>query len=93
MEGCEAYEPWHDKQTGKTFVRCITGKCLHYYFYFVDESLGLCYLRADTNCHAFLKVRGNVIANERSVRVKKSSGLRGGCFGINRLAATGASRL
>ena len=25
-----------------------TGKCLHYYFYFIDEELGLCYLRVPT---------------------------------------------
>jgi hypothetical protein len=42
MESCEAYQPWHDKRTGKTFVRRTQGKCLHYYFYFIDEDLGLC---------------------------------------------------
>ena len=25
MEACGAYEPWHDKKTGKTFVRLLTG--------------------------------------------------------------------
>jgi hypothetical protein len=34
MEACDAYKPWHDKQTHKTFVRPDSGKCLHYYFYF-----------------------------------------------------------
>jgi hypothetical protein len=48
MEGCQAYEPWHDKATGKTYVRMTQGKCLHYYFYFIDEALGLCYLRVPT---------------------------------------------
>jgi len=37
MEACDAYEPWHDKQTHKTYVRSTSGKCLHYYFYFLDE--------------------------------------------------------
>jgi hypothetical protein len=50
MEGCTAYEPWHDKPSGKNYVRQTTGKCLHYYFYFVDEDLGLCYLRVPTWC-------------------------------------------
>jgi len=50
MEGCSAYRPWHDKSTGKTFVKMTQGKCLHYYFYFVDEELGLCYLRVPTWC-------------------------------------------
>ena len=48
MESCVAYEPWHDKGSGKTYVRSTSGKCLHYYFYFMDEALGLCYLRVPT---------------------------------------------
>jgi hypothetical protein len=48
MESCVAYEPWHDKSSGKTYVRRTNGKCLHYYFYFIDEALGLCYLRVPT---------------------------------------------
>ena len=45
MEACDAYQPWHDKQTHKTYVRPDSGKCLHYYFYFMDAELGLIYLR------------------------------------------------
>lgn len=48
METCQVYEPWHDKGTGKTYIRMTQGKCLHYYFYFIDEALGLCYLRVPT---------------------------------------------
>lgn len=48
MEACTAYMPWHDKQTHKTFVKTTQGKCLHYYFYFIDEEVGLCYLRVPT---------------------------------------------
>lgn len=48
MEACDAYQPWHDKQTHKTFVRPDSGKCLHYYFYFMDSELGLVYLRVPT---------------------------------------------
>jgi len=50
MERCPAYIPWHDKQSGKTYVKSTSGKCLHYYFYFIDEELGLCYLRVPTWC-------------------------------------------
>ena len=50
MEACNAYAPWHDKQTHKTFLRPDTGKCLHYYFYFMDDELGLIYLRVPTWC-------------------------------------------
>jgi len=48
MEGCSSYRPWYDKGSGKTLFKPITGKCLHYYFYFVDEQFGLCYLRVPT---------------------------------------------
>ena len=48
MEACASYKPWHDKASGKTFLRPDSGKCLHYYFYFIDERLGLCYLRVPT---------------------------------------------
>jgi hypothetical protein len=50
MEACESYKPWHDKGSGKTYLKPDSGKCLHYYFYFVDEVLGLCYLRVPTWC-------------------------------------------
>ena len=45
MERCAAYQPWHDKESGRTYVKPVSGKCLHYYFYFIDPELGLCYLR------------------------------------------------
>jgi hypothetical protein len=48
MEACSSNRPWHDKQTGKTYLRPDTGKCLHYYFYFMDAELGLVYLRVPT---------------------------------------------
>jgi hypothetical protein len=48
MEACDSYEPWHDKKTHRTFVRPDSGKCLHYYFYFMDAEFGLIYLRVPT---------------------------------------------
>lgn len=48
MERCTAFRPWHNKKTGKTYLRRRDGRCLHYYFYFVDRRLGLCYLRVPT---------------------------------------------
>ena len=50
MEACDSYKPWHDKQTHRTFLRPDSGKCLHYYFYFMDAELGLIYLRVPTWC-------------------------------------------
>jgi hypothetical protein len=48
MESCQSYKPWLNKANGHVFLRPDTGKCLHYYFYFIDEALGLCYLRVPT---------------------------------------------
>ena len=31
MESCPSYKPWHNKNTGKTYLKSILGKCLHYY--------------------------------------------------------------
>jgi hypothetical protein len=50
MEACSSYRPWHDKVTGKTYLKPDSSKCRTYYFYFVDEQLGLCYLRVPTWC-------------------------------------------
>jgi hypothetical protein len=48
MEPCPAFRPWHDKKSGRTGVKLTQGKCLHFYFYFVHERLGLGYLRVPT---------------------------------------------
>lgn len=48
METCNSFQPWHDKPTGKTALKASVGKCLHYYFYFIDPQYGLCYLRVPT---------------------------------------------
>jgi hypothetical protein len=48
MEPCPSFRPWHDKRSGKTSLKPTEAKCLHYYFYFIDKELGLCYLRVPT---------------------------------------------
>ena len=46
MEPCSTtYKPWHNKQNAKTCFVPNDGKCLQYYFYFVDEELGFCHVR------------------------------------------------
>jgi hypothetical protein len=50
MEVCDSYKPWYDKRTHRSFLRPDSGKCLHYYFYFIDAQLGLIYLRVPTWC-------------------------------------------
>jgi hypothetical protein len=48
MEGCPSFNAWYNKKTGMTSLISRDAKCLHYYFYFIDELLGLCYLRVPT---------------------------------------------
>jgi hypothetical protein len=48
IERCPSFRPWYDKKTGRTLLKPTDGKCLHYYFYFIDAELGLCYLRVPT---------------------------------------------
>ena len=59
MEPCGSYKPWHDKKTHKTYFKPDDGKCLHYYVYFIDADLGLCYVRVPTWCPFRLQVYGN----------------------------------
>ena len=37
MEACPSYLPWHDKTTGKTFLKGTQSKCLHYYFVIIYQ--------------------------------------------------------
>jgi len=48
MEQCPSYQPWHNKENHKTYLKPTASKCLHYYFYFIDPELGLCHLRVPT---------------------------------------------
>ncbi len=48
LEGCKTFQPWYDKEKQLAFLKMRQGQCLHYYFYFMDEELGLCYLRVPT---------------------------------------------
>jgi hypothetical protein len=50
MESCNTYKPRLDKQAGTLSLRPDYGKCLHYYFYFIDKELGLIHLRVPTWC-------------------------------------------
>lgn len=59
LEPCKSYKPWYDKKTHRTFLKYDSGKCLHYYFYFIDEQLGLCYVRVPTWCPFRLQIYFN----------------------------------
>jgi hypothetical protein len=59
MGACTAYRPWHDKEKGHTTLKPTSGKCLHDYCYFIDESFGLCYIRVPTRAPFRLQVYFN----------------------------------
>jgi len=59
LECCNTYKPWHDKQSGKTFLKPDVSKCIHYYIYFIDEILGLGYIRIPTWCPFRLQIYFN----------------------------------
>jgi hypothetical protein len=59
MEACPSYKPWHNKKTSKTYLKSVSGKCLHYYFYLIDAQLGLCYVRVPTWCPFRLQIYFN----------------------------------
>jgi hypothetical protein len=48
QENCNCFKPWHDRASGQTYLKAAGGRCAHLYFYFIDELLGLCYLRVPT---------------------------------------------
>ena len=48
LELCSTYDPWHDKQTGKTHFKFAQTKRKVYYFYFIDKLLGLCFIMVPT---------------------------------------------
>jgi hypothetical protein len=67
MESCPTFEAYYSKRNKRTTFRCTQAKCIHYYFYFIDEELGLCYLRVPTwapfrvqfyfNAHNYLAIQ------------------------------------
>ncbi|MCP4407062.1 MAG: MarR family transcriptional regulator [Gammaproteobacteria bacterium] len=59
MESCSSYKPWYNKRTHKAYLKPDTGQCLHYYIYFIDEELGLTYVRVPTWCPFRLQIYFN----------------------------------
>jgi hypothetical protein len=59
MKACNTYKLRYNKTTGKTFFKPDTGKCLHYYFYSIDDQVGFGYIRVPTRCPFRLQVYVN----------------------------------
>ena len=48
MEVCDGYDYRWDYQSQKGSIISKTSKCIHYYIYFIDKYLGLCFMRIPT---------------------------------------------
>ena len=48
MEGCPSYKPQYDKKNNRPYLKYKERQCIHYYFYFMDKYLGLCFVRVPT---------------------------------------------
>ena len=48
MERCSCFKVGKNHKTGFLELQWDSGKCLHYYIYFIDEEFGLCYMRIPT---------------------------------------------
>jgi hypothetical protein len=67
VEGCMRFMPQYFKDKNYTGMIMKPGQCLHYYFYFIDEVLGLCHLRVPTwlPCRLQFCCNGhNILANQ-----------------------------
>jgi len=73
LERCTEFKPWHDKKTGETALRGGEGKCLQYYLYFIDEELGLCFLRVST--HAPFSIMFYFNGHERLAAAMRKAGV------------------
>lgn len=47
-EICDSYDPVFCKEKNVPVLKSSTSKCIHYYIYFIDIILGLCFLRIPT---------------------------------------------
>lgn len=59
MEACASYRTWYDGSSGQTHLKSTPGKCLHHYFYFIDEQFGLGYVRVPTWAPSRLQIYFN----------------------------------
>jgi hypothetical protein len=50
MESCADFKFSYNKISGKPELKFTKGRCLHYYFYFIDSEYGLCHFRVPTWC-------------------------------------------
>ena len=73
MEPCNSFRWRYDRASGETHLRPVQSRCLHYYFYFIDEVYGLCYVRVPTWAPFMLQVYLN--GHQRLARQLDNAGI------------------
>lgn len=56
---CRTFKVGKNQKTGRLALQWSPGKCQHFYIYFIDAELGLCYLRIPTWAPFRLQAYGN----------------------------------
>ena len=67
LEVCKSFDIHKNKKTHKLELVSRLRKCLHIYYYFIDEQLGLCYFRLQT----FFPFRIQIYFNGRELLANK----------------------
>ena len=79
MESCASYRPWFDKAKGQALLKLTADKCLHDYFYFIDEDFGLGYV-----LHLSCEVMGRIIGVGLALRAVEQVGRLGHAGDVGR---------
>jgi hypothetical protein len=74
MEPCSTYKLWHDKQTGRTFLKPDDGKCLQLLLLLRRRGTGLCQMRLPAWLPCRLQHGGRILSS-RICRFERSVGL------------------
>lgn len=69
MEACSTFKPWHNKSSGKTFLKPDQSKCLHYYFYLMDEELGRGFQNKSLRRHLTAKTMAQMSRTPKRLRL------------------------
>ncbi len=82
VESCRHFAPYHDKEKNHTGLKMKLGKCLTYYFYFIDEIFGLCFIRVPTwiPCQLMFYFNGHNYLKNKLQQEKISFKMADNCF-------------
>lgn len=61
QEMCTYYTPTYNEEKGECHLKRDWCPCIHYYFYFIDKDLGLCFVRVPTWLPCRLEIYFNML--------------------------------